>query len=99
MEGYLLYNETTWITGLGFGLVQSDSSWYYETLLLDNIYTSIFELNYEGLGLPIKGYVQFVNLLSLIDNGAFNCSDSTESSYCFSQQSCSSISILRDYSF
>jgi hypothetical protein len=54
-----LFSNTTSASGaigLGFGGVQSTSTWFYNSLLLDSNYQVQFSTSFLGIGLLAKGY-------------------------------------------
>ena len=72
--------------GLGFGILNNtNSSWYYETLLTDgNVTASLFSTSYSGLGLSAGDFATFSTLLFNATNGTFMCT----STNCYSTTSC-----------
>jgi len=77
----------------------------YQSLMNDNVdfygdfaLTSIFSMDFRGLGLPPAIYSKFTNLINVVTNNEANC-QKEKGGICTLSNSCASYPELWDYTF
>jgi len=77
-----------------FGITYKNLTWSYTSLLNDdpaygvNANSSMFAMNFRGLGLPAAQYEHFSNLLSVVTRGESSCVKKV-GGYCVLANTCS----------